>query len=367
MESPATAEHAPVWRELVSPTMWALVWGPIAIITAVHFGTHPDQQWIHDVLRRVYYLPIILAAFRLGLVGGITAALVTTVAYLPHAFTGMHHHDPAPWLEKALEIVLYNVVGVVAGYLAGLERQRRRQLQHALDGQQRLQQQLVRAGRLGALGEVVAGIAHEIKNPLHALKGSAENIASEIPENGEARRMWNMHTRELERLERVAEQFLSFARPAGPDLSELDLRDVARRLDELVGADARNKGICLELRLPAMPVPVRGDRDQLAQVAINLALNGVRALEESGGGRMLVCVEPRSEGGETAALRIENDGPRLPEDRLERLFDPFVSGNDDGTGLGLSISSRIAEQHSGWLEAENAGLGVRFSLRLPAV
>jgi signal transduction histidine kinase len=178
--------------------------------------------------------------------------------------------------------------------------------------------------------------------------------------------MWDMHTRELERLERVAEQFLSFARPAGPVLSELDLREVARRLDELVGTDARKKGISLELQLPADPVPVRGDRDQLAQVGINLALNGVRALEGSGGGRMLVCVERRGEGGETAVLRLENDGPPLPEDRLEHLFDPFVSGNDDGTGLGLSISSRIAEQHSGWLEAENAGLGVRFSLLLPA-
>lgn len=346
--------------------MWLLVWGPIVVVTAVHFGTHPDQQWIHDVLRRLYYLPIILAAFRLGLVGGITAALVTTLAYLPHAFTGVHHHDPAPWLEKALEIVLYNVVGVVAGYLAGLERRRRQELQRALNEQQRLQQQLVRAGRLGALGEVVAGIAHEIKNPLHALKGSAEIIATEIPEEGQARKMWNMHTRELDRLERVAEQFLSFARPAGPELRDVDLRDVARRLDELVAADARNKGIDLELQLPDDPVPVKGDRDQLAQIAINLALNGVRALESSGGGHMRVSVERRGTSGETAVLTLENDGPPLPEDRLEHLFDPFVSGNDDGTGLGLSISSRIAEQHAGWLEAENAGLGVRFSLLLPA-
>jgi signal transduction histidine kinase len=347
--------------------MWLLVWGPIAVITAVHFGTHPDQGWIHGVLRRIYYLPIILAAFRLGLVGGISAALVTTIAYLPHAFATTHHHDPAPWLEKALEIVLYNVVGVVAGYLAGAERRRRQELQGALDEQQRLQQQLVRAGRLGALGEVVAGIAHEIKNPLHALKGSAEIIAAEIPEQGESRKMWDMHARELDRLERVAEQFLSFARPAGPELRELDLRDVARRLDELVAADARNKGIDLELRLPEDPVPVKGDRDQLAQIAINLALNGVRALESSGGGNLRVSVERRGEGGDTAALTLENDGPPLPEESLEHLFDPFVSGNDDGTGLGLSISSRIAEQHAGWLEAENAGLGVRFSLLLPTV
>ncbi len=366
MESSARAESAREWSRLFSPSMWLLVWGPIALITAVHFGTTPDQHWVHGVLRRVYYLPIIIASLRLGLLGGIAAALITTVAYLPHAFTGIHHHDPAPWLEKALEIVLYNVVGITAGYLAGLERRRRDQLQRALDEHQELQQQLVRAGRLSALGEVVAGIAHEIKNPLHALKGSAEIIDAEIAAEGEARRMWELHNRELGRLERVAEQFLSFARPADPELSPIDLREVAERLDALVGAEARKKGIELTLQLPDAPVHIRGDRDQLAQIGLNLALNGIRALEHAGGGKMLVSVERKGDGDPTAALRLENDGPPLPEDQLERLFDPFFSGNDEGTGLGLSISSRIAEQHGGWLEAENAGLGVRFSLLLPS-
>lgn len=361
MGSSARAEG---WRSLISPSMWLMVWGPIAVITAVHFGTTPDEQWVHGVLRRVYYLPIILAAFRARLLGGVAAALVTTLAYLPHAFTHIHHHDPAPWVEKALEIVLYNVVGIVAGYLAQLEWRRREQLQSALDEQQALQQQLVRAGRLGALGEVVAGIAHEIKNPLHALKGSAEIIESEIAGAGEARKLWDIHTRELDRLEKVAQNFLSFARPAGPELADVDLRDVARRLDELVGAEARKKGIELSLVLPDDPVRVRGDRDQLAQVALNLALNGIRALEGAGGGKLRVEVE-RAERGKSAVLRLENDGPTIPDDELERLFDPFFSGNDEGTGLGLSISSRIAEQHEGFLAAENAGLGVRFSLTLP--
>jgi signal transduction histidine kinase len=351
-------------RRLAGPSMWLLVWGPILVITAIHFGTDPSQTWVHGILRRVYYLPIIVAAFRERLMGGMAAALVTTAIYLPHAFTTIHHHDPAPWLDKALEIVLYNVVGAVAGYLAAQGRRRERELRSALDSRETLQRELVRAGRLSALGEVVAGIAHELRNPLHALEGSAEIIEAAIPPDGPVRRMWTIHRAELERLDRVSGQFLGFARPSEPQLRTMDLADVARRVAELVAAQAREQGVAVVVVVPEQPVPVRGDPDQLAQVGLNLALNGIRALARGGGGRMWLSVHAADPA--RVQLRVENDGPPIPSDDLERLFDPFFSGDEEGVGLGLSISSRIAEQHEGWLEAENAGPGVRFTLSLPA-
>ena len=339
-----------------------LVWLPIAAITALHYGTSHELDWAHDVLRRMYYLPIVAAAFRHGLLGGLAAALLTSLVYLPHAFAiGQHHHDPAGGLEKALEILLYNAVGATAGYLAELERRRRRELQAALLEQQRLVAQLVQAGRLSALGEVVAGIAHEIKNPLHALAGTAEIIDPLIPADADERRLWEIHRKEIARLSRICERFLSFARPGPSELVPLDLRRVAERLVELTHAEAGQKQVRLILDVPADPVTVRGDADQLASLALNVAVNAFKALGPAGG---TLRIAVGGEVGGEATLTLENDGPPLPEVERARLFAPFYS-DSQGTGLGLSIAARIAQQHGGSIVAENAGLGVRFTLSLP--
>jgi two-component system sensor histidine kinase HydH len=369
MESNVSPEPSPrpaPARRLGSTRLWLLVWLPIAVIGVVHYATPTHEVWVHNVLRRLYYLPILFAAFPLGVRGGLLAAAVVSISYAPHAFLHlghMAHSDPAgPW-DKGLEIVLYNVVGFVAGYLADLEYRRRLELQRSLEERARLQEQLVRAGRLSALGEVVAGIAHEIKNPLHSLKGTAEVVDPLIPAGVEERRMWEIHISELDRLQRVADRFVSFSNPQPPELGPLDLREVAQRLVELVGTDARKRGIELQVELPDDPVPVRGDRDQLAQVALNVALNAVRAIGERPGRIRVGLASPASGGFQQ--LIIENNGPPIPEADLDHLFDPFHSGHADGTGLGLAISSRIMEQHSGSIEASNAGLGVRFVLSLP--
>ena len=340
-----------------------LVWLPIAAITALHYGTSHELDWAHDILRRMYYLPIVAAAFRHGLRGGLAAAALTSLVYLPHAFAiGQHHHDPAGGLEKALEILLYNAIGATAGYLAELERRRRSELQAALLEQQRLVAQLVQAGRLGALGEVVAGIAHEIKNPLHALAGTAEIIDPLIPLDAEERPLWEIHRKEIARLSRVAERFLSFARPGPSELVALDLRRVAERLAELTRAEAGQKQVRLLVELPKHPVTVRGDADQLAGLALNVAVNAFKALGPAGGNLRIAV----GEAGDEATLTLENDGPPLPEVERGRLFAPFYS-DSQGTGLGLSIAARIAGQHGGSITADNAGLGVRFTLSLPRV
>ena len=363
MASDATPDRP--GRRLLGARMVTLVWLPIVAISAAHFSTDPGLVWVHDVLRRLYYLPILFGAFALGLRGGLAAVGLVVVTYYPHAFLHAHHFDPASGIEKALEIVLYAVVGGVAGWLTDQERKRRAELQRALDEQRVLQQQLVRAGRLSALGEVVAGIAHEIKNPLHALAGTAEVVDPLIPVEREERRLWELHVAEIRRLQRTAERFLSFARPQPAEQVPLDLRDVVTRLVELVGAQARRQDVGVEAVVPDRAVMVRGDRDQLAQVGLNIAVNALEALKGRPGRlRIGLADEPRGTTRQ-AVLTLENDGPPIAEADLERLFDPFHSGRADGTGLGLSISARIVELHGGSIEAANAGLGVRFRVVLP--
>ncbi len=357
------------WSRLLLPRTLAFVWAPIAVATVLHYSTPPEIDWVHNVLRRVYYLPIIVAAFQHGLRGGLAAATVVSIGYVPHAFLQLGplgHSDPGGPIEKALEIVVYNLVGAVAGYLADASTRRNTELRRALDEQQRLQKQLVRAGRLSALGEVVAGIAHEVKNPLHALRGTAEIVDPLVSKDAPERRMWELHVSEIDRLQRVADRFLSFASPHHIEPVRVDLRDVAQRLVELVSADAHQREIDVRIDVPSQAVVSDGDRDLLAQVALNIAVNAMRAIGE-GPGTLLVRVLRNVEvdGQELHALRIENDGPPIPDDDIERLFDPFTSGGSDGSGLGLSISERIAEQHGGFIDAANEGLGVAFTVYLP--
>ncbi|MBZ5711332.1 sensor histidine kinase [Nannocystis pusilla] len=352
---------------MLSLRAFTRVWLPIACFTALHYGTGMEHDWAHDVLRRMYYLPIVLAAFDHGLRGGLLAAAVSSLVYLPHAFSLSpgHHHDPGGGVDKALEVLLYNLVGATAGLLADRERSRRRELQRALADQQRLTRELVRAGRLSALGEVVAGLAHEIKNPLHALAGTAEVVDPLIPRDADERRMWDIHVAELGRLSRLAERFLSFARPSPSELVALDLRRVAEQVAELCVAEARGKGVDVELDLPDAPVDIRGDRDQLASLGLHIAVNALRAIASTGRpGRLRIAARIEADH---ALLVLDNDGPPLTEAERSQLFTPFYSGDAHGTGLGLAIAARVADQHGGSIDAENAGLGVRFTLRLPRI
>jgi two-component system sensor histidine kinase HydH len=265
-----------------------------------------------------------------------------------------------------LEILLYFVVASVAGYLSDLECKRRYQLQEAFDKQRLLTKQLVRSGRLAALGEVVAGIAHEIKNPLHSLIGTAEIVDQVVPLETEEHRMWEIHKQEIQRLDRVANQFLSFARPDSSKAVPVDLGEVACRLVDLVGAEAKQKNIGIKTSLPETEIQVIGDLDQLAQVGLNIAVNAIKAIGEKGGNMHISVGNKRHHGRDMAFLCVENDGPGIDADELELLFDPFHS-NNGGTGLGLSISARIAEQYNGYIEADEGGLGVAFSVYLPTL
>ncbi len=358
---------------LFSWEMLCLAWLPVLAIGAFHYSTGANHHWAHDVLRRLYYVPILFAAFSRGLRGGLALAVFSSLTYLPHAFFVMPAgQDPATTLNKILEVVLYNVIGILAGVMADREAERRRQVEQAFAEQRRMADQLVRAGRLAALGELVAGIAHEVKNPLHTIKGSAEIIDEIIPKDAEQASMWKLLRQEVDRLEGVAERFLSFARPSRPDLARVSFETIYRRCAELLQAQVRGESdVHLEisaLSTDQSSVELEADRDQIAQVVLNIGGNALRAM--NGKGQVALSGEVRNEGERRlVAIRLENDGPAIPVDDLERIFDPFYTRSKGGTGLGLAIAERIAEEHGGYLEAANTakGRGVSFTVVLPAI
>jgi signal transduction histidine kinase len=363
-------------RPVFSQRMILVAWIPCLLITVLHYRTLAEYAWAHDVLRRLYYLPILFAAFSGGLRGGISVSVFASLIYFPHAFLSLVARDPGDALEKGLEILLYNIVAVVAGLLVDRERRERekqerlaRKLSDALEEQRRIESQLIRAGRLGALGELTAGIAHEIKNPLHTMKGTAEILRDAIPSDAPERRMLDIHMEEIDRLAQTAERFLTFARPAPSDRRPIDLREVVQRVASLVETQARREGVTTEVsRYDGGEEPVvMGDADQLTQLLLNIAINGVQAMAGRGGGTLSFSVFPERHGGKGYfCVGLRNDGPPIPEDHRERIFDPFYTTKDGGTGLGLSICSRIADQHDGLLSVRNLpeGKGVEFALAL---
>jgi signal transduction histidine kinase len=353
-------------------------WLPCLVITALHYRAPAHHGWVHDVLRRLYYLPILFAAFSGGVRGGISLSVFASLIYFPHAFTSLVSRDPADALEKGLEILLYNIVAVVAGLLVDRERREREKQQRlatklsdALEEQRRIESQLIRAGRLGALGELTAGIAHEIKNPLHALKGTAEILRDVVPPEAPERRMLDLHIGEIDRLAQTAERFLTFARPAPADRRPIDLREVVGRVASLVETQARKEGVRTDVHpyTGKSPPIVLGDPDQLAQLLLNIAINGVQAMAPQGGGTLAFFIDRERQAGKRIFVaKVTNSGPPIPPDQMEKIFDPFFTTKDGGTGLGLSIGSRIADQHDGVLSVRNLpdGNGVEFSLSLPA-
>lgn len=365
-------------RPVFSRRMVFVAWVPCLLITVLHYRTLSEYAWAHDVLRRLYYLPILFAAFSGGVRGGISVSVFASLIYFPHAFLSLVAHDPGDALEKGLEILLYNIVAVVAGLLVDRERRERekqqrlaKRLSEALEEQRRIESQLIRAGRLGALGELTAGIAHEIKNPLHTMKGTAEILRDAIPSGAPERRMLDIHMEEIDRLGQTAERFLTFARPAPSDRRPLDLREVVRRVASLVETQARKEGVRTAVTRydGEEPPVVMGDADQLTQLLLNIAINGVQAMTGRGGGMLSFSVFPERHGGQGYfCVGLKNDGPSIPDDQRERIFDPFYTTKDGGTGLGLSICSRIADQHDGLLSVRNLpeGRGVEFTLALAA-
>ncbi len=356
---------------ILSRPAWIYLWLPILLITILHYGTAPSISWLHDIYRRLYYLPIIAGGFIFGLKGSLGAAVVTSLVYLPHAFSHLLHHDPAPPTEKFLEILLYNVVGAVVGVLADREhRERRRQeeiarqLAEALEEMKIMEEQLIRSGKLQALGELTAGLAHEIKNPLASLKGAAEIISDEIPPQSPRRRMVEILIKEISRLNQILDRFLSFARPRPLSPSLVSASTVIEEVLELMEPQARKSGVAL-VQGSCQGHIVRVDKNQLAQVLMNLILNAIQAVSPAGEVRVS-CRKVQRGKRAYCLIDVEDTGPGLPEEVIDRIFNPFFTTRDKGSGLGLSIAARLVEEMGGLIEVHNRPEGgASFHVCLP--
>lgn len=223
--------------------------------------------------------------------------------------------------------------------------------------------EMVRTSKLAFLGEMAAGMAHEIRTPLGIIRSSAQLIERRMQAGGDQEGgEWAMYIREeSDRLARVVTELLDFVKPVPPMKSSVDLALLARRAANLLTSEAGNRGIIVEVRAPTAPVVAPCDADQIHQVCLNLIMNALQA--SARGSTVSVSVEDR---GDVAALVVSDRGCGFPDGMAERLFEPFTSQRDGGIGLGLAIVRRIVRAHGGDVTARNrAGGGAKFAVLLP--
>ena len=218
--------------------------------------------------------------------------------------------------------------------------------------------------RLAAVGEMAAGIAHEIRNPLASMSGSLQVLRAELPLDSDQEQLMDIVLRESDRLNDTIRSFLAYARPQRATITRFDLAqlvsDTARLLRN--GADVRDHH-AVDVDVPPDPVWLEFDENQMRQIVWNLASNGLRAMNT--GGRLCLAVEPSN--GETVALRVEDQGCGIERDEIERIFQPFRSSFDKGTGLGLATVHRIVTDARGTIHVSSrVGEGTTMRVVLPA-
>src|SRR3989454_332024 len=230
----------------------------------------------------------------------------------------------------------------------------------------RLEEQLIQAEKLAAMGQMLAGVAHELNNPLTAILGVTELLRERPGADESTRRQLELTHRQARRAARIVQNLLEFSRPASPQKKPLDLNNILERTLQLHEHSLRRNNIEVDFRLPAELPGVVGDANQLIQIFLNLITNAEQAIREvRDSGRIQIRA---GRIGNQLTITVQDDGVGIRPEALQRIFDPFYTTKrpGGGTGLGLSICMSIIREHGGNIEAETlpAG-GSAFTIYLP--
>ncbi len=232
-----------------------------------------------------------------------------------------------------------------------------------LSRQKAVERELRRADRLRSLGELSAGVAHEIRNPLTGIATTAQVLSEKLKGREEDVKYISVILSEINRLDDIIRNLLDFARPAAPKLSRVSLQETVRSCIELIGKNADNHGVKINIYIEADDDTCIVDADQIKQVFINISKNAIEACK--GGGRIDIRLKD-SDDSDYLKIEFSDTGRGIDDDISDKLYDPFFTTNPDGSGLGLSISRKIIESHRGRIShRSDPGEGTSFIIELP--
>lgn len=345
-------------KGLESSAFKILVLAGVTVLTlGIHYGwliepVFGHVHWIHAIHGRFCYIPIVMAASWFGIRGGLFAATTISVLVLPYLFIFAEEtHDLAGELA---EIIFYYAIAILIGVL--IEREFR-----ARQKQQEAQLRANRSHELSLVGQIAAGVAHEVKNPLASIKGAADILTDDTTLPVEREEFKTILRNEIKRIDTTITEFLTFARPKETTLTKLNVSDVLQTSLRQTETEAARQGIRIEAAIDDH-IYVNGDLEKLHQMTLNLLLNAIQASKE---GDNIVF---RLEAGPSATTRltIRDAGAGIDAADLDRVFEPFYTTRSSGTGLGLAIVKEIVDSHSGEISIESRkGAGTTVTVTLP--
>jgi signal transduction histidine kinase len=221
---------------------------------------------------------------------------------------------------------------------------------------------MIRADRLATIGELAAGAAHEIRNPLTAIKSSLQYLAEKSQLETE-KRLLGVALQETDRIDEILAALLSFSRPSEIKKEQYDLIVTLEESLALISFQARSGAVEVATKFPAGPVLLNGDKSQIKQLFLNIFLNAIQAM--NGGGKL--TSEVLLLGNGKVLVRVADTGEGIPEENMDKIYDPFFTTKKGGTGLGLSICYSIVKSHKGDIEVRSrVGEGTTVLVTLPA-
>jgi two-component system sensor histidine kinase HydH len=309
-----------------------------------------EAYWpVHEMQRRLVVVLGAVLLVALGIASYLAERMSRPLRALTRATYEIAHTGATP---PAVETRARDEIGALAASFNAMTA--------ALRG---AQDDLLTAAKFAFIGEVAAGVAHEVRTPLGILRSSAQMLGRAVRSDAaRAGELAAMMIEEVDRLDRVVDGLLELARPHQPVMEPTALEAVLARALDFAAGQARDKDIALRRALaPALP-PARCDPELIYQVALNLIVNALQILPR--GGTITVRTEPA--GPDHVAFVVEDDGPGIAPDLHDRIFTPFHSGRPGGTGLGLALVQRVVQAHQGAVSLTSAvGRGAAFRVTLP--
>jgi signal transduction histidine kinase len=356
-----------------------------SVLIKILLGTllldHTGEVGINSSYYPIYFLPVVSAAIYFGPVGALAWTAVASLAYLSLLIPARLEYeiDTTGIAILTIRVLFFFVAAILVNRFAV---ENRRQVQRLETFSEKLEQTNAqlrraeadarRAERLAALGQLSAGLAHEIRNPLGVIKGSADLLSRKVAQSEPlTAELAGYISSEVNRLNALVVRFLDFARPSKLELRPVKIPDIVDHALEAATASVPDAGVKIERQYaPDLP-EVRADRQLCEQVFVNLITNALQAMQDQQAAPekiLHLAIVPEVSNGESGvAITVEDTGPGVPPELREEIFNPFFTSKKDGVGLGLSIVAKIVEDHRGTIHLEdNVPRGARFRVFLPA-
>src|ERR1700722_7246370 len=352
----------------------------IKILLATLLLDHTGDFGINSSYYPIYFLPVVSAAIYFGTFAALAWTTVASLAYLSLLIPALQEVDVTPEGKGilAIRVLFFYVAATLVNRFAVENRQQVRRLQDLSDKLEETNRQLRRAEaearraeRLAALGQLSAGLAHEIRNPLGVIKGSADMLSRKVASSGPpVAELAGYISSEVNRLNALVVRFLDFARPSKLELRPERVPEIVDRAIEAAAASFPDAGVKIERQyaagLPEIPV----DSQLCEQVFVNLITNAIQAMQAQLGSSektLRIAIEREISNGEQGvAVFVEDNGPGVPPELREQIFNPFFTSKKDGVGLGTSIVAKIVDDHRGTIRLEeNTPRGARFHVFFP--